>query len=345
MIMTSARISGLFGLAVAMLSGCPGAGSRAAEITSTPSDPNSVAIQSEVEQRQIIETLDIKFKALKQAVPVVSTLGTLRHERDFRGRQFSDDWRDYVLQPAAVTRIADARQRVTEQLALKHLETSMMLIGVLENRMQQEAQLGSAIGEYWRRFGAHPPDWRPFEAMLSANHIEMEHAGNIESLERTFNLQIKRGLFWKAMMWTTPMLDALRNQAVHQASEALEKRGQSEDLARLYAVRASASCEPPVSKTSGNSVAKLDPDRPAPAIVFPEAARRQNEQGVVNVGVTVGRDGCARLASVYGSSGYEILDRAAVEHALLMRFLPPERNGQSVEAHVMLPVHFNLATP
>jgi TonB family protein len=340
--MTSARINGLYGLALA---GCLASGSRAAEIISTPSDPNSVAIQSEAEQRQFVETLDIKFRALKQAVPAVTTLGTLQHERDFRRRQFRDDWRDYVLQPAAVARIADARQRVTEQLAFKHLETSMMLLGVLENRLQKEAQLGSAIVEYWRKIGAHPPDWKPFEAMLNANHIEVEHAAKIESLERTFNLQIRRGLFWKAMMWTTPMLDALRNQEVHQATAALEKRSQSESLARLYAVTASAPCEPPVSKTSGSSAVKLDPDRSAPTIAYPEAARRQSEQGAVNVGVTVGRDGCARMASVYGSSGYELLDRAAVEHALLMRFLPPERDGQAVEAHVMLPVHFNLAKP
>jgi TonB family protein len=51
------------------------------------------------------------------------------------------------------------------------------------------------------------------------------------------------------------------------------------------------------------------------------------------------------MASVYGSSGYELVDRAAVEHALLMRFLPSKRDGQAVDAHVMLPVDFNLAKP
>lgn len=344
-IMTRSRVRVLCGLSAAVLFGCLVSASRAEEIISTQPDPDGVPIQPEAEQRQFLETLDVKFDALKQAVPVATTLGKLQHETDFRGRDFNHDWRDYVLQPAAVARIEDARRRVTEQLDLHHLETSMILIGVLENRLQKEAQLDSAIIEYWQIFGGHPPDWKPFEAMLSGNHIEVEHAVNIQSLERTFNLQVRRGLFWKAMTWTAPMLTALRNQAVHQASETLQKRSQSEDLARLYAVMASAPCEPPVTKTSGSNAVKLDPDRPAPAIAYPEAARRQSAQGAVNVGVTVGREGCARMASVYGSSGYELLDRAAVEHVLLMRFLPPEHDGRAVDAHVMLPVQFKLAKP
>jgi hypothetical protein len=54
---------------------------------------------------------------------------------------------------------------------------------------------------------------------------------------------------------------------------------------------------------------------------------------------------CPRAGFVLGSSGFELLDRAAVTYALGLRFLPGEENGVSIEALAVVPVNFALRSP
>lgn len=64
-----------------------------------------------------------------------------------------------------------------------------------------------------------------------------------------------------------------------------------------------------------------------PKAPYPALSKRLGEQGTVVVHVLIGVDGTASQASVKRSSGFERLDRAAVETALKWRYAPGKRAG------------------
>lgn len=64
---------------------------------------------------------------------------------------------------------------------------------------------------------------------------------------------------------------------------------------------------------------------PKPA--YPSMSRRLGETGKVVVRTLIGADGVAQQAEVLRSSGFERLDRAAVETALKWRYVPGKRAG------------------
>lgn len=58
--------------------------------------------------------------------------------------------------------------------------------------------------------------------------------------------------------------------------------------------------------------------------------------------ILVGVDGSPKDIKVDKSSGYNELDRAAIDTARRWKFNPTVRNGQKVEGYARVPVNFNL---
>jgi periplasmic protein TonB len=79
-----------------------------------------------------------------------------------------------------------------------------------------------------------------------------------------------------------------------------------------------------------------------PPPVYPAVARRRNYEGTVVIDVLVDRQGRAAQVRIAHSSGYEILDRSAVNSVKQWRFAPGRRFGQPVEMWVQVPVRFSL---
>ena len=76
---------------------------------------------------------------------------------------------------------------------------------------------------------------------------------------------------------------------------------------------------------------------------YPPMSRRQNEEGQVMVRVTIAADGTIRgEPTIARSSGYDRLDRAAIEAVRKWRFVPGKRNGVAVEMTYEAPVIFKL---
>ncbi len=75
---------------------------------------------------------------------------------------------------------------------------------------------------------------------------------------------------------------------------------------------------------------------------YPRLARRRGWQGVVRLRVRVSPDGRVLDASVEQSSGYRVLDRAALEAVRGWRFRPAVRGGEPVASEVVVPVRFSL---
>jgi|GEM_PF-857193 len=81
-------------------------------------------------------------------------------------------------------------------------------------------------------------------------------------------------------------------------------------------------------------------DNPPPR--YPLQARKRHYQGTVVLDVLVDARGKAQDVKIAESSGYSILDRAAMEAVENWRFQPGRRNGRPVDTWVKLPLRFEL---
>jgi TonB family protein len=297
-------------------------------------------IPSPEQLRDHMALLDSKFDELKTKIAGLDS--RFPATTDARGRTMKDDWRDYVLAEPSQADIATQHQRMTDAIEAFRWRDAIAALEQVRFVMGREMLTMKGITDYWQQIADHPPHFEPYWAMLQANSITPHYAKNFESLDRTFQLQLDHGLFAAAMNITMPKMRALRARAARLDSSALESLGDLPDDKRLDPMTASGACVPEASESSGGASAKLDPKRPAAELVYPIDSRRLGEQGRVYVGIVVGATGCVMKASVYGSSGYERLDRAAVKHALGMRYLPAERDGKPIDTVCVIPVNFVL---
>jgi protein TonB len=93
-----------------------------------------------------------------------------------------------------------------------------------------------------------------------------------------------------------------------------------------------------VVQLPSSSAAYLNNPRPA----YPPLSRRLGEQGKVVVRVFIEADGSASRAEVQQSSGYERLDRTAVETVLRWRYVPGKRAGVPEGMWFNIPINFVL---
>jgi len=115
----------------------------------------------------------------------------------------------------------------------------------------------------------------------------------------------------------------------------------SEEAARPVEAPAKDKAEAePVIEPPRFGVAYLN--NPAPA--YPSISRRAGEQGRVLLKVLVSEKGLAETVQLDSSSGYEKLDRAAIETVKKWSFIPAKRSNQPVSAYVLVPVKFSLSS-
>lgn len=79
---------------------------------------------------------------------------------------------------------------------------------------------------------------------------------------------------------------------------------------------------------------------PPPA--YPAMSRRLAEQGRVMLRVLIGTDGLPQKAELQAGSGYDRLDRAALEAVMRWRFVPGRRGDVPETMWVSVPIVFNL---
>ncbi len=75
---------------------------------------------------------------------------------------------------------------------------------------------------------------------------------------------------------------------------------------------------------------------------YPRRARLRNFQGTVLLNVLVGKTGAAKQVHISRSSGYTILDEAALKAVRSWQFIPANYSGKVVEEHLEVPVTFQL---
>jgi protein TonB len=90
----------------------------------------------------------------------------------------------------------------------------------------------------------------------------------------------------------------------------------------------------------------VEPPSPSsnPPPEYPRAARHRGQEGLVVVSVRVSPEGRVIDASVAGSSGYPLLDEAALDALRRWTFVPGVRGGRAAAWTVEIPVRFRLAS-
>ena len=66
---------------------------------------------------------------------------------------------------------------------------------------------------------------------------------------------------------------------------------------------------------------------------YPEAMRSRGIEGRVTVQMVVGKDGAVEAASVIQSSGYGVMDKAALSAAYTYAFAPAYKEGYAVRCY------------
>jgi protein TonB len=97
----------------------------------------------------------------------------------------------------------------------------------------------------------------------------------------------------------------------------------------------------PGAATSAPSSAKPDYLRNAPP-VYPPFAKASHQQGVVSLLVSVSDKGAALSVSVAHTSGFKLLDDAALNAVRSWKFKPAMLGGIPVKSSVSVPVRFKL---
>lgn len=76
---------------------------------------------------------------------------------------------------------------------------------------------------------------------------------------------------------------------------------------------------------------------------YPPAARRRRQEGLVLISVSVTAQGHAEKAEIKQSSGYPLLDAAALNAVLAWEFIPARIGPQAVPSDIEVPVRFKLS--
>lgn len=79
-----------------------------------------------------------------------------------------------------------------------------------------------------------------------------------------------------------------------------------------------------------------------PAPVYPTISKRLGEQGKVIVRVLIGKDGLPQRAELKRSSGFDRLDRAALDYVMKCRYVPGKVGGEPQAMWYEAPVNFVL---
>ena len=88
------------------------------------------------------------------------------------------------------------------------------------------------------------------------------------------------------------------------------------------------------------SMARLGPRNPSP--VYPPEARAAGLEGRVFLRVQISAQGAVKQVRVERSSGWQILDDAALKAVSVWRFDPARRAGLPVDSEVLVPIHFHI---
>ncbi len=143
----------------------------------------------------------------------------------------------------------------------------------------------------------------------------------------------------------TPFEVALVEQILARPSHRRPTRERSEPVVERHpsGMTARQPSTPPLQSQPGTA------DRPLPELIqsppptYPQTAIERRWEGTVLLRLRVTAEGHVGQIAILESSGYDVLDGAAVHAVRAWRFVPAIRDGRPVASSVRLPVRFELS--
>ncbi|HKY90500.1 MAG TPA: energy transducer TonB [Nevskiaceae bacterium] len=123
--------------------------------------------------------------------------------------------------------------------------------------------------------------------------------------------------------------------------EAITVPEEPEPVEEVAMPPAPAEIAPPPAPVIPPSFAAAYLSNPPPE--YPSTSKRLQEQGRVLLRVLVSREGRALSVDIEKSSGYERLDRAALDAVRRWKFVPAKQGDEPIEAPVLVPLDFALS--
>jgi periplasmic protein TonB len=145
-------------------------------------------------------------------------------------------------------------------------------------------------------------------------------------------------------------ISVARDSSVH--SEAVAQPVEAAPTETRTAEAAPSAAPPQIAQSGpASTTAPAAPITPAhfaaaylrnPAPAYPAESRRRGEQGRILLRVHVLPDGLPDEIILHHGSGFERLDRAAINAVHRWKFVPAQQGGGSIAAWVIVPIQFSL---
>ena len=133
------------------------------------------------------------------------------------------------------------------------------------------------------------------------------------------------------------------NQISNTDAEAEKNSTGEMETASLESEGSETTGQPEASGIAGTNTEIAYPDyRLNPKPKYPKTARKRGYEGKVKLKVFVLANGKVGKIEVVSPSGYEILDKSALEAVRSWVFVPGRENGKEISSWVTVPITFQL---
>jgi TonB family protein len=217
---------------------------------------------------------------------------------DIRGRQISQDFRDYVM--SSSSRHPDAAQ---------------------------SHKIADALFDYWRNVPGVVHNRDIWSSFLQRNDLPATTGHRVSVLEAQSKLNSTLDTGMPGPQWSQQAQELINAYAKERADIA---RSRFALLPAVYTPRKTP-CPRPADKRSNTQVPAIAPLTRSPEEFYPNAARRAQIEGATVVAVQVDSAGCGRQRGVVTSSGADDIDQAALDYMDTVEFYPAQREGTAVD--------------
>lgn len=271
-------------------------------------------------------------------------------------KQMEEDLAEFVFTDESLERIDELRAGLPNSLVAGSDRIQPAALAPLEELLSLESCKMAAIAMNWS--GAIDPLRRsqPLEEMLarlpavrrgelaeqlaqlgtSVPADRKQVIADVESCESLAPGEVP-AFFLRQMDFADSRYEALR-LAIASAVDSAVSAGEIRPLEQER-LTACPQANPPTPGIGRAQVLK----RGNPHDYYPAGARNGGMEGRVRVRIVINSGGCVQNTAVVGTSGYLLLDQAAMRMAFDYEFIPAEENGRARERDAFIqPITFSL---
>lgn len=255
-------------------------------------------------------------------------------ERDYRGRTFREDMSQWVMPESIRLTLAELRKNAA---ATANRVQAKQTLEFAHRILRREFQRSQGVVGYWFTWPAGPHWRRHWNLIFEANRVPVEPPDPaLLAIEARMSGALDQGEFGVAANEARAMQEAL-DEAMSRTADSFQQliRSVPDFSARK------TPCRPGVPPDPARSAATVDRSVSLETY-YPSEAKRRGEQGALILRVRVDEKGCGTQVAVLVRSGFESIDRAALQWFEAARFSPGTRAGRPVVTDLIFKVRFRI---